>query len=310
MLFGHDVLAALEEGANLPEETRSSFWQEELDGFSFHANGEMTGLISIGSISYKTKWYHNLAHYLLQAPYRWTGSRYKEFSNTDALGKKIAEGQGRQYSLDMMRQSLALAALDSRAQIGTVDGFTLAIGDGFGVLTSLLRMKYPDRKTVTVNLNTPLLIDLTFMLKVLPETRICLPTSQEEVSEAAERTDIDVIALQADNYHLIELLPIRLAMNIHSMQEMNLDVVRGYFDYLRRNPASETVFYCCNRLYKKLYDGEEVRFFDYPWSPQDNHLIDEICPWDNYEYAPKPPFWFKNPHPKQHRLTVLSKNHG
>ena len=54
MFMNGDVLHALKAAADQPELTRSSFWETELEGFIFTAEGDMTGLICIGSISKKT----------------------------------------------------------------------------------------------------------------------------------------------------------------------------------------------------------------------------------------------------------------
>ena len=35
--------------------------------------------------------------------------------------------------------------------------------------------------------------------------------------------------------------------------------------------------------------------------------IDEVCRWDNFEFEPRPPFRFRNPNQKQHRLVILEK---
>ena len=45
MLFDEDILVALEKAADKSERTRSSFWETELEDFSFTAKGEMTGLM-------------------------------------------------------------------------------------------------------------------------------------------------------------------------------------------------------------------------------------------------------------------------
>ena len=104
---------------------------------------------------------------------------------------------------------------------------------------------------------------------------------------------------------MISEAPIGLAVNLHSMQEMNNNVIKSYFDILRNNQNERTAFYCCNRIYKKLYDGEEVKFSNFPWNPNETILLDEICRWDNYDCQPKPPFWVRNLNQKQHRLVIM-----
>ena len=55
-------------------------------------------------------------------------------------------------------------------------------------------------------------------------------------------------------------------MNIHSMQEMNYNIIDKYFNYIRKSKYKDKIlFYCCNRVKKTLFDGEELIFDDYPW---------------------------------------------
>ena len=92
MLFDEDILVALEEAADKSERTRSSFWETELEDFSFTAKGEMTGLIPVGSISKKYSQIHKAAHWLLQWPYRYIVRKSQNFGECYDLAKFIAEG--------------------------------------------------------------------------------------------------------------------------------------------------------------------------------------------------------------------------
>ena len=307
MLFDEDILVALEKAADKSERTRSSFWETELEDFSFTAKGEMTGLICVGSISKKHSQIHKAAHWLLQWPYLYIVRKSQNFGECYDLAKFIAEGQERAVTLDMVRQTLGLAVIKDNLDVKGLEGINLVIGDGYGVMTSLLKLSYSETKIVTVNLTTPLLMDLVYARKAIPSLRIALPTNQVEMMDALNQNDIDVIAIQADNSKLIAEANVGLAVALHSMQEMTNSVIKSYFDLLRGNKNDRTAFYCLNRIYKQLYDGEEIKFFDFPWSPNDTVLFDEVCRWDNFEYEPKPPFWFRNPNQKQHRLVILEK---
>ena len=68
-------------------------------------------------------------------------------------------------------------------------------------------------------------------------------------------------------------------------------LLEKYFRLLRGNKAGQTAFYCCNKLYKKMSDGTESRFNDYPWRDGDGILHDTICPWNQWYYDRTPPFW-------------------
>lgn len=307
LLFDNEALNSLEAAANQAESTRSSFWEEELKGFSFTSKGEMTGLICVGSVSKKTNFLNRAAHWLLQAPYRFLSRKSRNISECTRLAHLVAQRQERAFTLDMLRQTLSLAAIMDNMDLDKSSGVNLVIGDGYGVMTSLLKLSDPKTLTIAVNLTTPLLIDLVYARKAIPDLRIALPTSVDAMRDALQQKNIDVIAIRADDAKLIAEAPIGLAINIHSMQEMTNEVINSYFDLLRSNRSEKTAFYCCNRLYKKLYDGEEIKFTDFPWHSDDQILLDEICQWDKFEYQAKLPFWFSNPNLKQHRLAILNK---
>ena len=132
---------------------------------------------------------------------------------------KITRGQ------DMLRQTLSLAIIKDHLDIREFGGANLVIGDGYGVMTSLLKLSYSEIKLITVNLTTPLLMDLVYTKKVLPNVKIALPKNETEVNEALRLNNVGVIAIQADNPKLICEAPIGLAINRHSMQEMNNSVI-------------------------------------------------------------------------------------
>jgi hypothetical protein len=102
---------------------------------------------------------------------------------------------------------------------------------------------------------------------------------------------VRAVAVRADNVPILARAPIGLAVNIVSMQEMNPETIAAYFAVLRQNPAPETVFYCANKLTKTLPDGTVARFADYPWRADDTIRVDAVCPWAQWTYSRRPPFW-------------------
>ena len=78
------------------------------------------------------------------------------------------------------------------------------------------------------------------------------------------------------------------------MQEMNLETVRDYFSFMRKQVTVEKYFYCCNRELKILPDGQIVKFVDYGWEESDDIIFDELCPW--YQKYPTniPPNFLRN----------------
>lgn len=70
-----------------------------------------------------------------------------------------------------------------------------------------------------------------------------------------------------------------VVININSMQEMNIETTQYYFKYIRGHVSETGLFYCSNRLEKKMPLGEVSRFNDYPWSEADIYIYNERCPW-------------------------------
>ena len=156
----------------------------------------------------------------------------------------------------MIRKALTLAVLCDSASTNDLHGIICAIGDGYGVQGALLSTTFPDRKVVFVNLKTPLILDMICFMCGVPGTTLALAEDRQEFAEARLRPEISVIAIRANNANLLKWTPIALAFNVVSMQEMPLVAVDKYFNYLRGNAAEQTVFYCCNRICKKLNGGE------------------------------------------------------
>ena len=76
---------------------------------------------------------------------------------------------------------------------------------------------------------------------------------------------------------------IDLFVNIASFQEMTTNEVENYFEIIKSN---NSLFYCCNREYKKLDSGEELYCENYPWG-EAKFYFNENCPWHQKYYCSK-----------------------
>jgi hypothetical protein len=121
---------------------------------------------------------------------------------------------------------------------------------------------------------------------VIPDLKLALVSDGASMNRALARPDIRLVAVQADNVDALTEAPIRLAVNILSMQEMDLPVIHRYFHVLNNNKVRKTVFYCCNQ---KGMNPLHVR--DYPWSGKNKILVDEPCAWMLLQYGRRPPFY-------------------
>ncbi|CAA7621763.1 putative sugar O-methyltransferase [Magnetospirillum sp. UT-4] len=313
MLTGLDALRALEAEADAGERSQSAYWRDGVKEFSVQADGTVTGSSVLGMVSRKRGAFNRFAHWVLQAPFRRMGRRFAPLAQALAIGHVIAERQRRAYTYDLLRHSLSLALIRHHLPLDRDDRVSCVIGDGYGMMASHLLLDRPGRKVVSVNLTKPLLLDMVFIAQALPGIGIALVRSEAEMEAALADAGVRVIAVQADNAAAIAAAPVDLAVNIVSMQEMDPPVVAEYFRLLRATRSDRTCFYCCNKLWKRLVDGTEVKFSDYPWRPGDRILLDEVCTWSQWVYSKIPPFWHYRRGDWRviwHRLAWLDKDGG
>jgi len=317
MLVNRDAILEVARQSEDVDDGTSSHWRPENqvagehplknDPFNFdYGPGGFSRIGPIGAISTKTGLLHRAAHGILQIPVRNIGSRFDAFGEIDRSAASIAKRQGRAYDKDLLRHAVTLAFLRDRLDLESETDPIAVIGDGFANMAALILDTLPQSQVILVNLTKTLLVDLAFTHKALPDLGIALVGDAGEMREALTRSDIRVIAVKADHAPLLAGTPVALGINILSMMEMDPPVTKMYFDVLRQCPRTDTAFYCCNRVEKQLPDGTVIRFFEYPWHPDDEILADELSPWDKFAYRGRPPFYYRI-NPIQHRLVRLNK---
>lgn len=291
----------------------SSFWRiigsqkAEYINENLYLKGSGFGVFVPNTTSYRLK---QFVKTFLSLP---TGSNtlLKKYGCDDFLRIKrqlVAAKSGRIFLFDCAIQVLSLQCILTKLANGNVSNSfpesgintVCVIGDGYGYMTSLLKLVNPELKVICVNLGRTLLFDAYYTQKVLPGEQVGLITSEEDKKEVLAQNSI--LFMEAERYELLKGMPIDLFINIASMQEMANGVIQNYFRYMRASTSIKKYFYCCNRVEKKLPDGEVTRFAEYPWGNGDVILMDELCPW--YQKAPSstPPFWKPLDGPTQHRL--------
>lgn len=301
MIFeGEDAISELAKLAREKDNSSSSFWDLYHSGFNYR-DGSFSGLQGFGGSTPPRTVFHRLGHWLLQTPYRKHGRTFPQFSKCLKIAKSIAARQGRQFDVDILRHALTASLLLARLPDKAFAGPIAVIGDGFGTLSSILLEVLPQSQIVVVNLTKTLLVDSVYIKKASPRIEQAL------ITVPGERPSARILLVRADDSAVLSSLPLTLAVNVASMQEMNPPVIASYFTQLRASPSGETWFYCCNREEKRLPDGTIVRFDEFPWESADQLLLDELCPWHQYFYRPFPPFYISYDGPVRHRLARLSK---
>jgi len=292
--------------------SESSHWRKYHADFKFTGDG-FSGLSGFGGCEPPYKGLKFIFHSLFQTPYRKIGAKYNSFITLDEIAKKITTKQSRAYDLDVLRQVITLSMLSQR--LGKSHSNTLVIGDGFSSMSSLINLSGFSKNLILINLSKTLFVDLWYLRMILGNEhfneKVFLTTALEDLSNY--KSDIhnrgNIIAIEARNQHFIRELSIDVAINIASMQEMHISTVNKYIADMRyslRNSKNDyLLFYCCNRIEKKLPEGEITRIGDYGWSKEDEFIIDELCSWHQKYYSTKPPFYNPYDGPILHKLVKL-----
>ena len=288
--------------ANEEEDSLSEYWKEHKKLFEDGADGSVHGNIVLGNSNSQRSLIRDAAHRILQIPLKRLARHYTNLSTHESLARKIAKRQGRQFNYDILRHVFTLALIEHHQPDATQSGDALVIGDGYGTMASLLLARSSGHRVFIVNLTKSLALDMIYLRRGFPGIDMALVRNPDQMNSALEEPSVRVIAVQADQRALLNNIPFRLAVNIESMQEMDLQVVTDYFDIIRSNPSDKTSFYCCNRRFKTS------NFEEYPWRDGDKILEEGICEWSQQYYSNRPPFMHKRDYGKKvvlHRLVEM-----
>ena len=318
MFSGQAAIDYLAAQAIKDDPCASSHWQKYHAGFKF--NGiEFEGLQGFGGNGKQLKGLRLWVTRFLQQRFRRFGNTYAKFDAIDAHAGEVTSRQGRAYDLDVLRQVLSISFLHAHVPEKLSDtSMFCVIGDGFASMSTLLLASKSAGCVVLVNLTKTLLVDLWYLKLWMGSEKFesCVDLVQDETGLArvlekdiGRRADCSqrIIAIQACDHELLQKCPIDFVINIASMQEMDPPIVNAYFDDMRAVALKrELFFYCCNRQEKTLPDGVVSRFADYPWCVDDKILVDGLCPWHQFYYSIRPPFYRPYDGPIMHRLVSLS----
>lgn len=164
------------------------------------------------------------------------------------MGRGIANKSERLYDYDCVRQVLSLNEILKQMGLKTINnkynplsskGIKVAcvIGDGYGYFSTLLKVVDPKIKVVSVNLGRTLFFDVLYSQKCLSAQNPVLLRKNDNQYELLAKHNL--VFCEAENYHVLEGLPIDLFVNIASMQEMDPPVIGKYFDCI----TSSTTFH-------------------------------------------------------------------
>lgn len=208
----------------------------------------------------------------------------------------IAKKTSRFLSYDLARQALILNRLKLELKNIQNKKFCI-IGDGYGVLGCLIKKHFPNSQIISVNLGKILFFDVFYSEILFSDLKHSLIKNNNKFFVK------DFNYIEAEKFNKV-IFNADIFINVCSMGEMNLNDINNYFCRMR-NQEDETYFYCCNRISKRLPDGQVINFKDYPWDKNDQIIFDEICPWHQKYPINKPPFISSFDGPIQHKLVNL-----
>ncbi len=161
----------------------------------------------------------------------------------------------------------------------------LEIGGGNGNLLSVLHDNCPSSTIIDVDLPETLSSAILFIKEMYPDASILLPNEIEGKSIE----DYDFIFITPSQLEFIDDSFIDIAVNISSFQEMTMQQITSYFDFIYKVVKKDGLFLTVNRIEKLFESSSPIRFSEYPWRNKDELLAYEIdpffhltCPSDHY----------------------------
>lgn len=258
----------------------SSHWSEFSEHFDVEVDAE-GGIVRLAGYGFGESHRTGMAHRVLAQVGIAVQRATLQIAGLGAAvsrGRNMVRARGLDYSLDAFRQTCTARLLSERLDASVFSrrhpDVIMAIGDGHGILSALLHLMYPGAQIWLVDLGPTLVFQAYHLGRAFPDSTHVIAGAP---AAGARATFVYCPAEQVNS-----LLPAKvdLAVNVASMQEMSPEVVANYFSLLRSRRTD--VFYCCNRVEKRLPGGELLRFHHYPWLPEDVHLVDEPAPWHQF----------------------------
>lgn len=203
------------------------------------------------------------------------------------LSRQILRSMGISMSYDCFRQICSLSSLSDRVEAdGAVPDKVLVIGDGFGFLSSLIKLLWPSCVITLVDIGPVLFFQAVNIQRVFPKSKHSFVLGKQQINN----TGSDFCYCPCEYRESLSTDDFSLVVNIASMQEMTADMIEEYFRFIRNRVDLNNYFYCCNRETKVLIGGEKIVFDQYPWSQNDNIYFDESPDFYKYYYSCRFPF--------------------
>jgi len=272
--MNNSILDKLEKFIEFDNKTKSSHWNKYLHSNANYKNPFES--LGFGGYSKKTL-FKSFLHYIFSILI-FENNIFK--SETYKNYKIVFDKSKRQINIDTIRHIFTFELLKSINPPSNV----CIIGDGKCNFVIGNFLTFPNSRIFSINLSETLINDYLILkeMKILDDSEI--QVIENENDSIIENKKLILIPSHLKKYLLNK--DIDLFVNISSFHEMTIDEIENYFRIIKSN---NSLFYCCNREYKKLVGGEESYFDNYPWG-NIKKIINEDCPWHQKYYSSNYPF--------------------
>jgi hypothetical protein len=289
--MNNSILDKLEKHIEFDNKTKSSHWNFYLNSNANYKNSFES--LGFGGYVKKTLFKSFLCYIfsiLIFGNNFFKSETYKNY-------KIVFDKSKRQINIDTIRHIFTFDLLKNINPPSNV----CVIGDGKCNFVIGNLLTFPNSRIFSVNLSETLINDYLVLkeMKILDDTEI--QVIENEHDAILENKKLILIPSHLKEY--LSNKDIDLFVNIASFQEMTIDEIENYFRIIKSN---NSLFYCCNREYKKLVGGEELYFDNYPWG-NNTKKINEDCPWHQKFYQTRYPFIRKYDGNVKHCLIDYSK---
>ena len=157
----------------------------------------------------------------------------------------------------------------------------LEIGAGVGLLSVKLKKIFPNAKIISIDLPEVNCLQHYYHSKALSKSKIFdYQIFKKKGINDFYKNNYDFALLPAWVIGHIKNETVDMAINIHSMMEMNLETVNDYMNHINRTVKIDCFFYCINR-YMKDNSNQPIKIKDYKFDDRWYLTISETS-WQQY----------------------------
>lgn len=143
----------------------------------------------------------------------------------------------------------------------------LEIGAGAGVNVAFYRELNPTMQCAIVDLPESVLVGYAFLKTVYPNLRICLP---HQIHATYPKDGFDIVFLLPFQAHLWPVEEFDLCFNMSSFQEMDIEVVNNYLEFILERLAAGGLLISVNQRVSRHIEGNSLdsyRFENFGTTP-------------------------------------------